>query len=104
MLGGKKILTTAMSQFDYSSLVSESVDVERTMSFEMSSAIGASAQVKAGLVKSAAALASKFGGPQGAAIGKNIFLFILCCPTCSFLLSLTLLALHLNNALCRIRS
>ena len=53
-----------MSQSDYSSLVSQSVDVESTLSYEMSSAISASASVKAGLVKAAASAASKFGGPK----------------------------------------
>ena len=72
MLGGKRIHSTSMSQQDYTSLVSQSVDVARTMSFEMSSAVGASAGVKAGLVKAAANLATKFGGPKGAAIGSVV--------------------------------
>ena len=72
ILGGKRIYTTSMSQQDYSSLVSQSVDVASTMSFEMSAAMGSSQQVKAGLVKGAAAVASKFGGPQAAAIGGMV--------------------------------
>mmetsp|Transcript_16541 Transcript_16541/g.35732 ORF Transcript_16541/g.35732 Transcript_16541/m.35732 type:complete len:117 (-) Transcript_16541:398-748(-) len=61
-----------MSQQDYSSLVTQSVDVASTMPFEMSAAVSASAGVKAGLVKGAASLASSFGGPKGAAIGSIV--------------------------------
>jgi hypothetical protein len=71
VLGGKRIETTSMSEQDYSSLVSDSVSVASSMSFEMSAAMGASAKVKAGMVKNAAALLSK-AGPKGAAIGSVV--------------------------------
>eukprot|EP00957_Ditylum_brightwellii_P015675 1182665-Ditylum_brightwellii.AAC.1 len=38
----------------------------------MSAAVGASASVKAGLVKAAASAASKLAGPKGAAIGSVV--------------------------------
>jgi len=72
VLGGKRINSMSMSQQDYSSLVSQSVDVESTMSFEMSAAMGASQQVKAGLVKQAASLATQFGGAQAAMVGSVV--------------------------------
>lgn len=43
VLGGKRIYSTSMSSKDYSSLVRDSVDVESTMSFEVSGGISGSA-------------------------------------------------------------
>uniref|UniRef100_A0A7S4T2A7 Uncharacterized protein n=1 Tax=Ditylum brightwellii TaxID=49249 RepID=A0A7S4T2A7_9STRA len=51
VLGGKRITTTQMNAQDYAGLVLEEVDVAQTMSFEMTSAMGATASANAGLVK-----------------------------------------------------
>ena len=52
-----------MSQQDYSSLVSQSVDVKSTMSYEMSAAMSSSQGVKVGAVK---ALGESLSGSLGA--------------------------------------
>ena len=72
ILGGKRIYSTSMTQEDYSSLVSESVDVESTMSFEMSVAVSASSQTKADLVQGSASAASVKSSPQAETVGSIV--------------------------------
>ena len=72
ILGGKRIYSTSMTQEDYSSLVSESVDVESTMSFEMSVAVSASSQTKAGLVIGTPSAASVKSSPQSKTVGSIV--------------------------------
>jgi hypothetical protein len=68
VLGGKRIHTSTMSSRDFSQLTREQVDVASSLSFEMQSAMGASLNVKAGMVKGVASLA----GPKGAMVSNFI--------------------------------
>lgn len=68
VLGGKRIHTSTMSSRDFSQLTREQVDVANSLSFEMQSAMGASLNVKAGMVKAIASLA----GPKGALVSNFI--------------------------------
>lgn len=62
----------SMSQQDYSDLISQSVDVASTMTFEMTSSVSKSLSITAGMAKGAANLATKYGGPKAKAAGAIV--------------------------------